>query len=236
MATQYRGPSTPRGERTGRGLRLTNRGRRRSARIGEDDPTRLLALREVAAEAWRDGPAGAPAAEAVAVSAVEPEILSAGAESPRLPGGVPGGTLRIALVAGAVALVLAVSSAVLVAVRLTDTGGDNGRAEATAPLAATAASAPAPPSKPPYACRLERIDGLWYAGNSRTQATTVAYGSAGPEVAEVQCLLRRAGFSPGGIDGMFGPLTQGAAKSFQKHAGLDVDGIVGPHTWKALRG
>ena len=83
---------------------------------------------------------------------------------------------------------------------------------------------------------MKRVDGSWYAGNSRTRDATVGYGDAGPDVAEVQCLLRRAGVSPGGIDGMFGPLTQGAVKAFQRQARLDVDGVVGPHTWKALRG
>jgi peptidoglycan hydrolase-like protein with peptidoglycan-binding domain len=89
---------------------------------------------------------------------------------------------------------------------------------------------------PAYNCRVRRGGGRWYAGNSRTTATIVAYGSAGPEVAEVQCLLRRAGISPGGIDGMFGPLTRSAVLDFQKRAELDADAVVGPRTWRALRG
>ncbi|WP_405870392.1 MULTISPECIES: peptidoglycan-binding protein [unclassified Streptomyces] len=194
------------------------------ARIGGEDPTRLLALHEVAVEAWgqrRDK-------DAVAQTAVaEPELVSAGpGEGVRLPVR----SLRIALVAGAVAVVLAISAGVLVAVRFMDHRDDRAAA-GTAPLVASA-----PASPPAYTCRLERVEGRWYAGNSRTGDADVGYGSAGPEVAEVQCLLRRAGFSPGGIDGMFGPLTQGAVKSFQKQAGLDADGMVGPHTWKALRG
>jgi peptidoglycan hydrolase-like protein with peptidoglycan-binding domain len=138
--------------------------------------------------------------------------------------------LRIALVAGALALVLAVSSAVLVTVRLMNHGGG------TATEGTTTVTLSAPASTPAYTCHLERVDGRWYAGDSRTRDATVGYGDAGPEVAEVQCLLRRAGISPGGIDGMFGPLTQGAVKRFQHRAGLDVDGVVGPNTWKVLRG
>ncbi|WP_128432658.1 peptidoglycan-binding protein [Streptomyces cyaneus] len=215
------------------------------ARVGGEEPTRLLALHEVATEVWgkrRGAATSAAQAPVPEAEATRPELLSADATGTRSPGR----SLRIALVAGAVALVLAVSTAVFLVVRLT--GHDEERP--TAPLAATAtsasasASAPAsasasrsaPPEGPTYTCRIERIDGRWYAGNSRTQDAVVADGHAGPEVAEAQCLLRRAGISPGGIDGIFGPMTERAVKQVQKRAGLVVDGIVGPHTWKALRG
>ncbi|WP_328424953.1 peptidoglycan-binding protein [Streptomyces sp. NBC_00443] len=218
------------------------------ARIGGEDPTRWLALREVAAEAWGNGRGEAPAADARAPEAVlpesvmpeatttGPEILTAG--SPTGAGSRADGTpsptrsLRVALVAGAVALVLAVSSTVLLAVRLL-----GGAGETAAPLAASAASAPGSSSQsaPTYACRVERVDGRWYAGLSPTRGAVLANGHAGPEVAEAQCLLRRAGISPGGIDGIFGPLTETAVRRAQQRAGLVVDGIVGPQTWKALR-
>lgn len=202
------------------------------ARINGDDPTRLLVLHEVAAEAWAERRA--------APEAAEPEILLAGPESAPPPVAGPGRSLRIALVAGAVALVLAVVSAVLLVVRLQ--GGDE--EEAATPRASSAAPASAPkseskpdPAPPTYNCRMERIDGRWYTGNSRTQDAVLTVGLAGPEVAEAQCLLlRRAGVSPGGVDGIFGPMTQRAVKQVQKRAGLVVDGVTGPHTWKALRG
>ncbi|MFG2343349.1 peptidoglycan-binding protein [Streptomyces phaeochromogenes] len=229
------------------------------ARIGGDDPTRLLALHEVAAEAWGEGRAGTSAPEgpdardatevagtagaAGAAHTVEvagalqaagaddtgPYNLSAPNEETR-----QGRSLRVALVAGSVALVLAVSSAVLLAVRLTD--GDS-RASAN-PLgsAASSVSPSASPSGPrTYACEVERIDGRWYAGNSRTRDAVLAEGLAGPEVAEAQCLLRRAGFAPGVVDGIFGPHTKSAVEQLQKRAGLVVDGIIGRHTWGALR-
>ncbi len=230
------------------------------ARISGDDPTRLLALHEVAAEAWegRRGRASAPDAEATAApdtdvpaapetdvpaapdtdvpAAPEPEDPPAEAEGARRHGR----PLRIALVAGAVALLLAVSSGILLTVRLMDgdgDGGDGGRTVAAPLVSSPDASAPASDaaSPPAYTCTLRRIDGRWYAGNSRTQDAIVGNGQAGPDVAEAQCLLRRAGFSPGGIDGIFGPLTERAVKRLQKRAGLVVDGIIGPHTWKALR-
>ncbi|GAA2422426.1 peptidoglycan-binding protein [Streptomyces glaucus] len=201
------------------------------ARIAGDDPTRLLALREVAAEAWEDGrgrgSSGAP--DDVSVRAAQES--SAAAEEPR----TYGRSLRVALVAGAVALVLAVSSAVLLAVRFTGQGTGNTAASATPPLSSAASPPPSSSGPPRYTCRPERIDGLWYAGNSRTQDAVLAEGHAGPEVAEAQCLLRRAGFSPGVVDGIYGPLTRSAVERVQKRADLVVDGIIGPHTWKALR-
>src|SRR5215211_3665226 len=36
------------------------------------------------------------------------------------------------------------------------------------------------------------------------------------------------------IDGIFGPKTKGAVKSFQESKGLVEDGIVGPATWGAM--
>nr|WP_245891586.1 peptidoglycan-binding domain-containing protein [Planifilum fimeticola] len=36
------------------------------------------------------------------------------------------------------------------------------------------------------------------------------------------------------IDGIFGPRTEAAVRSFQKKVGIAVDGIVGPVTWKKL--
>ncbi|MEE1938967.1 peptidoglycan-binding protein [Streptomyces sp. TRM 70361] len=197
------------------------------ARICGEDPTRLLALHEVAAEAWGAGRGGASAPEAAGTAGAESPPAESGRGRPH------GRPPRIALVAGAVVLALAVSTAVLLFAR--SAGGD-GRAGAE-PSASSAAAAPGPASGPAaeYTCRVERVDGRWYAGNSRTREAIVAYGHAGPEVAEVQCLLRRAGIEPGDVDGIYGPLTQRAVERAQKRAGLVVDGIVGPHTWQALR-
>ncbi|MFI6275412.1 peptidoglycan-binding protein [Streptomyces sp. NPDC050988] len=232
------------------------------ARIGGDDPTRLLALHEVAAEAWGEGRAGtsapdgsgapeapeAPEATGTAGAAgaahtveVAGALQAAGADdtgpynlSAPNKEARHGRSLRVALVAGSVALVLAVSSAVLLAVRLSD--GDS-RASATPLGSATSSVSPsASPSGPrTYACEVERIHGRWYAGNSRTLDAVLAEGLAGPEVAEAQCLLRRAGLAPGVVDGIFGPHTKSAVEQLQKRAGLVVDGIIGRHTWGALR-
>ena len=58
--------------------------------------------------------------------------------------------------------------------------------------------------------------------------------SSGPDVSALQQALQAAGFSPGAIDGSFGPGTEAAILAFQRSKGLAVDGIVGPNTATAL--
>lgn len=87
-----------------------------------------------------------------------------------------------------------------------------------------------------YTCTYTQRDSRWYAGNSTTTSDILEVDMWGPEVAELQCLLQHAGFSPGAADGNFGPLTETAVIDAQKAHHLDVDGQVGPQTWAALRG
>ncbi len=56
----------------------------------------------------------------------------------------------------------------------------------------------------------------------------VRKGQRGEPVRAVQDLL---GIS---ADGTFGADTEKATRRFQKQAHLDVDGVVGPHTWQLL--
>jgi murein DD-endopeptidase MepM/ murein hydrolase activator NlpD len=60
-------------------------------------------------------------------------------------------------------------------------------------------------------------------------------GQRGWDVAALQFLLQRRGFSPGGLDGGFGPGTRNALMSFQRAAGITVDGLAGSGTLQALR-
>lgn len=59
-------------------------------------------------------------------------------------------------------------------------------------------------------------------------------GSSGQNVLTLQQKLQDAGFSPGPLDGDFGPQTERALRSFQESKGLKVDGIAGPATAGAL--
>lgn len=60
---------------------------------------------------------------------------------------------------------------------------------------------------------------------------TLRYGSRGAAVKAVQ--RKVGGLS---VDGVFGRLTRGKVKSFQRSHHLAVDGVVGRHTWTALGG
>ncbi len=59
-------------------------------------------------------------------------------------------------------------------------------------------------------------------------------GDAGADVQTLQSMLSRAGFDPNGVDGHFGPDTRSAVTAFQREANLDIDGVVGTNTWRAL--
>jgi peptidoglycan hydrolase-like protein with peptidoglycan-binding domain len=60
----------------------------------------------------------------------------------------------------------------------------------------------------------------------------LAHGSRA--VRALQLRLQTRGFTPGPIDGIFGPLTRAAVLRFQERHGLVADGIVGPLTRKPL--
>lgn len=76
---------------------------------------------------------------------------------------------------------------------------------------------------------------------SNTTSNTIALrtlrkGSTGEDVRALQVLLSGRGCN-GNMnkpDGIFGPNTLGAVQMFQKKYGLQVDGIVGIHTWTKL--
>jgi peptidoglycan hydrolase-like protein with peptidoglycan-binding domain len=61
----------------------------------------------------------------------------------------------------------------------------------------------------------------------------VRRGDTEHPVRTLQQLLRAHGKNVA-VDGLFGPATDAAVRTFQASRGLAVDGIVGPHTWSAL--
>jgi peptidoglycan hydrolase-like protein with peptidoglycan-binding domain len=77
-------------------------------------------------------------------------------------------------------------------------------------------------------------DGVAGPATWAAAVTTVRLGSSGNAVKALQVELnakRNAGLT---VDGAFGAGTEAAVKSFQTHAGLGADGVVGPTTWKNL--
>ena len=189
------------------------------------DPVRLLARLDAAVNTRRSGPSSEPA------SASEPETPQAEAavdDRPdtvvrsarhRLAGWRQLGLVGFGAAVGAAMVLLLVQPSQVAAAR--NTSGT------------TTAAVPAPTA---FTCAYTRRDGRWYAGNSTTRTQRLVVDMSGPAVAELQCLLQRAGVTPGGIDGNFGPLTESAVIQAQKKYHLDVDGQVGPPTWAALRG
>jgi len=78
-----------------------------------------------------------------------------------------------------------------------------------------------------------RALGRW--GRPRLGTRWVRQGLRGWDVAQLQFLLQRRGFSPGGVDGIAGPATAAAIMRFQQARSLGVDGIAGPATISAIR-
>jgi peptidoglycan hydrolase-like protein with peptidoglycan-binding domain len=76
--------------------------------------------------------------------------------------------------------------------------------------------------------------------SSAPSASLLAYGAGygkadgAPPVRVVQRMLRRLGWRPGPVDGLYGPRTKAAVTRFQSAAGVAADGIVGPQTRHAL--
>jgi Putative peptidoglycan binding domain len=66
-------------------------------------------------------------------------------------------------------------------------------------------------------------------------ATGLKPGAKGNAVKQLQRALKSAGYSPGTIDGSYGPSTESAVKQFQQAHGLVADGIAGSKTIAALR-
>jgi peptidoglycan hydrolase-like protein with peptidoglycan-binding domain len=73
-----------------------------------------------------------------------------------------------------------------------------------------------------------------FARHHRLGVRPLHIGLTGWDVAAMQFELAEHGFASGTFDGIFGPRIELALKRFQKWAGLNVDGVAGPATVKAL--
>ncbi|CAB1239541.1 M14 family metallopeptidase [Clostridium sp. MT-14] len=59
-------------------------------------------------------------------------------------------------------------------------------------------------------------------------------GSRGSQVMQIQATLKKIGYDPGPIDGIYGIQTEQAVRNFQRNNGLIQDGIIGPDTYRVL--
>jgi len=59
-------------------------------------------------------------------------------------------------------------------------------------------------------------------------------GDRSPDVKTLQENLNKLGHNAGEVDGIFGPATDKALKSFQRATGITVDGIAGPETFAKI--
>lgn len=66
-------------------------------------------------------------------------------------------------------------------------------------------------------------------------ATQLKPGDTGASVKLLQRALAHLGFTPGKVDGQYGPSTEKAVASFQRANGLTPDGVMGPKTLAALQ-
>ena len=91
-----------------------------------------------------------------------------------------------------------------------------------------------------HGLRVDGIAGPITQATLRTPASVFFPGAgyAGPGSSGVRGLqrqLRADGYSPGPIDGRYGPLTSNAVRRFQAAHGLHVDGVAGPLTFRELK-
>jgi len=73
-------------------------------------------------------------------------------------------------------------------------------------------------------------------GGSSSKSSLLKRGMKGSAVKDLQQKLKDKGYYQSSVDGIFGPKTEKAVKSFQKAVGITVDGIAGPVTLAKLNG
>jgi hypothetical protein len=127
----------------------------------------------------------------------------------------------IALI-GAAVLGIALLLGVLAAAGVFSSGGrPSSLATTTAPTATTPAVTTTPITTPKPSLTVP--------------STGLKPGDKGTAVRQLQRALKSVGYSPGSIDGSYGPSTESAVKQFQQAHNLVADGIAGSKTLAALR-
>ena len=131
-------------------------------------------------------------------------------------------TLRTLLLA-ALAVV-----AIIVVIGLAIAGvfSGSGQHPTTSPPATTPTTSNQPTTPTTTAARAPR---------SLAPTSTLKPGDTGAQVKRLQRALAQLGYSPGSVDGDYGPSTVAAVKRFQQASKLTADGVVGPATLRALR-
>lgn len=209
------------------------------ARTSGADSVRLLVLHEIAEDARQRRSALSPSDGATDPRADVPEVEPASLKDARPPLVRRGVVLAVAALAG-VGAGMVISSAW----NGDRSAGNQVKTTAAAPgLSSSRTSATAErkryvfqPGKS-YPCEVRRSEAAGkgpYAGYSVTQSAVLT--GPGWDVVEAQCLLRHHHMEPGIVDGVYGQQTIAAVMRLQGKAGLPADGVVGPHTWRVLRG
>jgi peptidoglycan hydrolase-like protein with peptidoglycan-binding domain len=78
------------------------------------------------------------------------------------------------------------------------------------------------------------VDGIVGPATWGALAVTLREGASGEAVRALQLQLNAKNGAGLTVDGQFGPGTANAVRAFQSHAGIGVDGVVGPTTWRNL--
>lgn len=94
----------------------------------------------------------------------------------------------------------------------------------TGEAAETAETAPSPQEATPPAPPMQPF----------SEQETFRPGDEGERVLSLQQALTTLGHDPGEPDGVYGPATEQAVRSFQEASGLPADGIAGPNTLRAI--
>lgn len=76
-------------------------------------------------------------------------------------------------------------------------------------------------------------DARWTLGD-RPLTYTLAAPMTGDDVMALQTRLAEMGYNTGRPDGIFGPFTDACVRDFQRHRGLQEDGVFGSQTYREL--